>query len=101
MELHLQACSCPASTLKQVREGGREGNEGGMKTKDGGREGGRGSSTTMQMQLHTVHLSPSFLPSLPPFLPEMEGLGAYFCSGVKKRAAEERPVVTIKLAIDQ
>jgi len=31
----------------------------------------------------------------------MEGLGTYFCSGVKKRAAAERPLVTIKLAIDQ
>jgi len=31
----------------------------------------------------------------------MEGLGTYFCSGVKDRSEEERPLVTIKLAIDK
>ena len=31
----------------------------------------------------------------------MEGLGTYFCSGVKDRAENERPRVTVKLAFDR
>lgn len=33
--------------------------------------------------------------------PEMEGLGTYFCSGVKDRGEHERPRVTVKLAFDR
>ncbi len=32
---------------------------------------------------------------------EMEGLGTYFCSGVKDRGEHERPRVTVKLAFDR
>jgi hypothetical protein len=31
----------------------------------------------------------------------MEGLGTYFCSGVKSRGDDERATVTLKLAVDR
>ena len=44
-----------------------------------------------QSNSHTPHSFP----------PEMEGLGTYFCLGVKDRAENERPRVTVKLAFDR
>ena len=60
-------------------------------------EGKSAHSLTVPLPL-SLSLS-SLLPSLHTL--EMEGLGTYFCSGVKDRSEEERPLVTIKLAIDK
>lgn len=54
----------------------------------------------------TVELSPVCdrrltLPLAVLVVVEMEGLGTYFCSGVKNRADDERPLVTLKLAVDR
>jgi len=84
----------------QAGEGGREGGRAGGRA--GGRKGIHQSEAGRAINPSSFLFS-SLPPSLPPSLPslEMEGLGTYFCSGVKDRAEEERPLVTIKLAIDK